>query len=437
MDNMGHASYGQISTRPGIDRLRKLAHLIKRDIGTPFYAYDEPSLVESIRFFLFSADEAGIGDRLRLYLPMFALPNLTLLQRLVQLDARVGLACNTPEEVYSLQSFSWTDWHRVVFSGGVLPAAALGTIAALGCLIHAASVGNLSVLANAPEPYRIGLRLDLSNAALKGLRDTERATSLEVLRRHAKRLVGLHAYPGTEIRNERRLVSHARALVSIAAEIPGIEELNFGGGFGYDYESETGGLDSLAWLSSYLHQVKNLLVETALPSEPVLAWEPGRILFARSGFFVTEVIEVRQTSPTMADVYVDGSFANLPALKIRGRQHKVLILTPGGEVRGEEGYDSRICGATTLSSDVLLPGPVPLTETHPGDLLVIVDVGAYGRAGAYNFLGKALPPEVLIDDIGWYIIRHCQRLDHLADKNEDHGIRTNNGPAPVPGCKGV
>ena len=121
------------------------------------------------------------------------------------------------------------------------------------------------------------------------------------------------------------------------------------------------------------------------------------------------------TGMRAVDVHVDASFTQVPAPKIRGRQHKAVVLDPQGKLKKGPKYEARLCGSTTLSTDQLLPRPILIPEVEAGDLIVILDVGAYGRAGSYNFLGKTQPPEILLENTGWRLVRQRQRADHLLE----------------------
>lgn len=412
---------GVTAIRPGLAALSRNLPQIVEDVRTPVYVYDWATLGTSLALILDSADRAGIGDRCTFYLALFALPNLTLFERVLGLDERLGITCNTPEEIAALGKLGWAEWERVVFSGGVLPAADLEAVASTGCLVHVASCGNLRNLLQRLPESRFGLRLDLTEDALKGIRvPDELDWCLQELSRTGRQVRGLHAYPGTEVHDLARLTRHADRLVEEAARMPGLQEVNFGGGFWYDYDHATGDLSEMVEFERYFRHVRDL-VGSHLPSGQVrLAWEPGRVAFAGAGFFVTRVLEVRKTGPNTIDVYVDASFTQLPSPKIRERLHKVVLLEPSGATRGGKEYDARICGATTLSTDELLPPDrqrrrpvVPMPEV--GDFLVVLDVGAYGHAGSYNFLGKARPPEVLQTEPSFEVIRSRQRVDHLLE----------------------
>ena len=48
-----------------------------------------------------------------------------------------------------------------------------------------------------------------------------------------------------------------------------------------------------------------------------------------------------------------------------------------------------------------------------GDLLAILDTGAYGSAMASNYNRRPLPAEVMVDDGEWRVIRRRQTLDEM------------------------
>ena len=48
-----------------------------------------------------------------------------------------------------------------------------------------------------------------------------------------------------------------------------------------------------------------------------------------------------------------------------------------------------------------------------GDLMVVRDVGAYGAVMASTYLRRPLPPEVLVDEGAWRVIRRRQTLDDM------------------------
>jgi diaminopimelate decarboxylase len=405
--------------RPGLPRVLTDLGAIIDSLGTPFYAYHWPTLHQAAESMIAAAENAGLRDHLKLYPAIFALPNFSIIRRLLALDGRIGVTCNTIEEVRALRDIGFSDWTRVVFSGGVLNGPDLLEVSATGMIVNASSTGNLERLAASPSPSRIGLRLDLYNDALKGLREPEIAGCLNLLNKHGKRVEALHSYRGTQVASVNALLRHAELLLEIAYDLTDVQEVNLGGGFHYDYESRTGHPLSRIDFDDYFHAVREYAHGGRRRFNGSIAWEPGRVLFAGCGFFIAEVIEIRRTGIATADYYLDASFSQMPSPKLLGRQHHALIVSPEGEVRREQPLEVRLCGTTTLSTDRLLPGTLFLASAQAGDRLVVLDAGAYGRAGAYSFLGKALPPEVLMTEDGWTMIRRRGQTEYLSDGCEE------------------
>jgi len=71
-----------------------------------------------------------------------------------------------------------------------------------------------------------------------------------------------------------------------------------------------------------------------------------------------------------------------------------------------------IVGPVCESSDIVgRDRELPALEV--GDLVAIRDAGAYGSAMASNYNRRPLPPEVLVDDGKWRVIRRRQTVDDM------------------------
>ncbi len=80
-------------------------------------------------------------------------------------------------------------------------------------------------------------------------------------------------------------------------------------------------------------------------------------------------------------------------------------------------YQTDVCGNTTYSRDYLGRN-CQLPKLEIGDVIAILDVGAYGYAMSSHFLDRPRPAEVLLDDRDcnfycWYFIG-C-RINHDTD----------------------
>ena len=79
-----------------------------------------------------------------------------------------------------------------------------------------------------------------------------------------------------------------------------------------------------------------------------------------------------------------------------------------------QGPDTRcdVVGPLCESSDTIgADRPMPPLEV--GDLLAVVDTGAYGFVMASNYNRRTLPAEVLVDRGDWTVIRRRQTIDDM------------------------
>ena len=60
-----------------------------------------------------------------------------------------------------------------------------------------------------------------------------------------------------------------------------------------------------------------------------------------------------------------------------------------------------------------------LPRLEVGDLLAIRDTGAYGSVMASNYNRRPLPPEVLVDEGSWRVIRRRQTVDDMLSLEDD------------------
>jgi diaminopimelate decarboxylase len=73
-----------------------------------------------------------------------------------------------------------------------------------------------------------------------------------------------------------------------------------------------------------------------------------------------------------------------------------------------------VVGPICESSDVFARERL-LPSLEVQDLVAILDVGAYGSVMASNYNRHLLPPEVLVDDGRWTVIRRRQTMDDVLE----------------------
>jgi diaminopimelate decarboxylase len=225
----------------------------------------------------------------------------------------------------------------------------------------------------------------------------------EIARRASLQPVGVHSHIGSQITALEPLLRAAGAAVDLAvalrhAGIP-LAHVDFGGGIGISYDG-TPAIDAAEY--------GRRLVDLVRPSGLTALVEPGRVLVGPAGTLVTRIVDIKHFDGARQFVVLDAGMTELMRPALYGAFHRIEPVQPriGDPVVAD--IVGPVCESTdTFARDRELP-PVEV-----GDLMMVRDVGAYGAVMASTYLRRPLPPEVLIDDGRWRVIRRRQTLDDM------------------------
>lgn len=213
----------------------------------------------------------------------------------------------------------------------------------------------------------------------------------EVMASPHLRLEGVHVHAGSQICNLDALEEIARAAAAIVKTLQEagypVRVLNLGGGLGIAYT------DALIPSPA---QVADRWRPFLAPLDVALILEPGRWLVGPAGILVVQVVQVKRAWGKTF-VVVDGGMNALVRPALYGAVHRIVPVQQGA-ITLQADVVGPICeSADVLGRDRLLP------DVRPGDLLAILDVGAYGRSMASTYNGRPLPPEVVVQETSWWV----------------------------------
>ena len=210
------------------------------------------------------------------------------------------------------------------------------------------------------------------------------------LRRGFRRL-GLHAMVGSGALHWRDFVRRAKTVLDVAALIKrrtgvGMEEIDMGGGHSIPYRPSEKPLD----IDSMAKGIAKLLcMHTAAPE--TFSLEPGRYIVGDAAVILARVTAVK-TKPRHF-VGIDAGMHTLIRPALYDAYHEVLA----AEHLNSRSYVSQtIVGPICETADVLAEKRL-LPKLKEGDLVAILDTGAYGAVMASRYGTRGLPREVLID----------------------------------------
>lgn len=222
----------------------------------------------------------------------------------------------------------------------------------------------------------------------------------ELLAKYNLTLVGINQHIGSLFLDAESYLASARKLFQLAREFPGLDFIDLGGGFGIPYHPSEKRLD-LKQLGQELEKaLQEFLAEYDNP-ELILMVEPGRYIVAEGGILLGKAYSIKENYGVKY-IGTDIGFNVLMRPILYDSYHEIQVLkNPARDAGGDSDRKERvtIVGNICESGDILAENrELPLIEE--GDILAVMDVGAYGFIMSSNYNCRLRPAEVLITTDG-------------------------------------
>jgi diaminopimelate decarboxylase len=385
-----------------------LERLAARVGSTPFFAYDRQRITDRVH-----EVRTALGDAVRLGYAVKANPMPAVVQHLAGLVDALDVA--SAQEMRTALD-TGTDPAHISFAGpGKTPEEIRSAVAA-GVLIELESETEARRVVTAGNELgvvpRVAVRVNPDFAVRgSGMRmsggpqqfgvDAEQVPDLlRYLSTTGVDMVGFHVFAGSQ-NLDAELIAHAQGatadlVIALAEHSPStVRYVNLGGGLGIPYFPKDRPVD-LGRVGESLAAVVGDRIGPALPDADVHI-ELGRYLVGEAGCYVTRVID-RKVSRGRTYLVVDGGMHHQLAAsgnlgQVIRRNYPVLV---GNRMAAHDLEQATVVGCLCTPLD-LLADDVPLPRAEPGDLVVVLQAGAYGlTASPTAFLSHSAPAEVLV-----------------------------------------
>jgi diaminopimelate decarboxylase len=177
--------------------------------------------------------------------------------------------------------------------------------------------------------------------------------------------------------------------------------LDAGGGLGIDYHM--GSFDAAAKVAEYAAAIEKSLAGF----EGRLMIEPGRFIVAQAGALVTRVLQVKRNGKKTF-VITDAGMNDLIRPALYQAHHEIVPVRP----REGKSRIVDVVGPICESGDFFAHDR-KLAPIEPGDLIAILDAGAYGMAQSSNYNTRLRPAEVLVEGAKARLIRRRETMADL------------------------
>jgi diaminopimelate decarboxylase len=387
--------------------------------GTPLYVYSATQIRH--RYLLFQ--QAFATRPHTICYAVKANSSLALLRLLAKQGA--GFDIVSGGELERVRKASKAALQRVVFSGvGKQQAEIDAALQANILLFNVESEAELHLLAARAAALRIRARFalrvnpdvfaDTHPYISTGLRehkfgiDIKAARALYRLGAKSPWLdpAGVSVHIGSQIRN---VEPFAAALARVAALIRDLRKdrmdiryVDAGGGLGIDYS--TSDFDPAQQVALYAAALTQGLGN----DHAHLLLEPGRFIVAQAGALLTRVLFVKKNG-SKTFVITDAGMNDLIRPALYQAHHEIL---PVRQPTGKATLTADVVGPVCESGDFFARDR-SLPTVKPGDLVLLLDAGAYGMSLTSNYNTRPRPPEILVDGTEARLIRRRETIKDL------------------------
>lgn len=384
---------------------------------TPFYLYDEAAIRANAKLI---REAFAIFPDFHEHYAVKALPNPFVLKILA--DEGFGADCASIPELI-LAAKVGMKGEEVMLTSNETSGEEFATARRQGAVINLDDISHIDFVektAGLPElvscrynpgPLKDGnVIIGKPEEAKYGFTRQQIIDGLVRLRDKGVRRFGLHTMVASNELNADYHIETARILFELAVEVKEktgirVEFVNLGGGAGIPYRPEQTPLD-YKQLAGGIRAAYDAIVVPAGLDPLGLHLEWGRIITGPYGWLVTTA--VRGKSTYREYVGVDASMADLMRPGMYGAYHHMTVAGKE-DAPATETYD--VVGSLCENNDKFaVQRQLPVIDI--GDLVIIHDAGAHGRAMGFNYNGKLRCGELLLRPDGTVTrIRRTETID--------------------------
>jgi diaminopimelate decarboxylase len=207
----------------------------------------------------------------------------------------------------------------------------------------------------------------------------------------------------------------SKLVQQLAREGIALEAIDAGGGLGIDYHSgaptarssavgwRAGAFDAAAKVEEYAAALDHALGGF----KGRLLIEPGRFLVAQAGALLTRVLYVKRNGEKTF-VIVDAAMNDLIRPALYQAWHEIVPVRP----RAGKSRIVDVVGPVCETGDFFAHDR-KLAPVEPGDLVALLDAGAYGMAQSSNYNTRPRAAEVLVEGNNARLIRRRESMEDL------------------------
>jgi len=394
---------------------------ICEEYGTPLYTY----YGERIRNNLNSIDAAlkNNFDKYQIQYAVKSNNNPNLLTFMHQHLPSLGADCSSPGELLAAER-AGIPMKNCVYTGNYESVDDLQSAVDSGCEVNLDDESSFKRLKNICIPEYISFRLNPGvgkgrfTEIVTGGHDAKFGIPVEKIAAVYKsaltdgvKTFGLQCHAGSAILDQNHFRENTELILKAAQNIEDtidhkLLKISIGSGFGMPYTDDEDPLD----FNNVFHLVAKVFKEFYGQHQddwPVLCIEPGRAIVGDAGILLARVTGIKKSYKNF--IGLDAGMETLMRPALYGAFHRIYKV---GELSNERKMTVDVTGRICENTDRLAVD-IPFPYVAEGDVIAIMDAGAYGYSMAHQFNTRPRPAEVLVDKNKLRLIRSRETIEDI------------------------
>ena len=389
--------------------------------GTPLYLYSGPRIKNNL--LRLSGALNSYLPKNQIYYAVKANSNPHLISFMKSIYPELGCDCSSPGELFVANKTGVAS-ERCLYTGNYESQDDLKAALDSGCHINLDDIQSFHRLAQIQVPQEISFRVNpgFGSGRFKeittggenakfGIPKEKITEAYQLALSHGVKTFGLHCFTGSGILDENYFTQLIRSVLEISSMIEAnckiqLKYISIGGGYGIPYKED----DPILNIDNVFNNIANEFYSVYDRDLcPRFCVEPGKYLIGDAGILIARVTSIKESYKTF--VGLDAGMETLMRPVLYGAHHRIHKAGQHQDNRLTVDITGRICENTDR-----LAVDRPFPNVDEGDLVAIMDTGAYGYSMAHQFNTRPRPAEVLLDDDNTILIRKRETIENMFER---------------------